>query len=133
MNDDAAVRLDKWLWAARFFKTRSLATDAINGGKVHLNGERTKPSKAVHVGMELSIRVGDTEREVIVRALESKRGSASVAQQLYEETETSVQRRVAQAEQRKLHAILTPERHGRPTKKDRRAIIRFTRRPPDDI
>lgn len=132
MNEAAAVRLDKWLWAARFYKTRSLATAAITGGKVHLNGERTKPGKTVRVGMVLSIRAGNTEREVVVRALESRRGPASAAQSLYEETAASVQRRQAQAEQRKLHAILAPERHGRPTKKDRRAIIRFTRRSPDD-
>ena len=127
MEEDK-VRLDKWLWAARFFKTRSLATDAIQGGKVHLNGQRVKPAKEVHVGHELTIRAGWSERTVIVKALSDRRGPASVAQQLYEETADSLARRTAEEEQRKLERLASPRPEGRPTKKDRRLIHEFTRK-----
>jgi len=120
------IRLDKWLWAARFFKTRNLAIDAINGGKVHLNGQRCKPSKEVHIGHSLNIRIGFTERTVIVQALSDQRRPASEAQLLYEETPDSIVQREKHAAERKLNAQSVPTHSGRPTKKDRRQIRRFT-------
>jgi len=117
-----SVRLDKWLWAARFFKTRSLATDAVDGGKVRLNGERVKPARAVKPGDRLDIDNGSTEWEVVVRNLADKRGSASVAQTLYAETEESIARRQAKAEQRKYFREPSEAIKGRPTKRDRRQL-----------
>ncbi len=122
------VRLDKWLWAARFFKTRSLATEAINGGHVHLNGQRPKPSRTVAPGDELTIRRGQDEYRITVRELSDKRGPAKVAQQLYEESEQSRAERERQAEQRRLQAAAEPRPARRPDKKGRRQIIRFTNR-----
>lgn len=119
------VRLDKWLWAARFFKTRALATEAINGGHVHLNGARPKPARPVQEGDELVIRKGQEEFQITVLALSGKRGPASVAQQLYEEHEESRQRREEQHEQRRLQAAAMPRPAKRPDKKGRRKIIRF--------
>lgn len=119
------VRLDKWLWAARFFKTRALATEAINGGHVHLNGIRPKPARPVQVGDELVVRKGQEEFRLVVRELSAKRGSASVAQQLYDESEQSRQRREEQREQRRLQAAAMPRPARRPDKKGRRKIIRF--------
>lgn len=129
MTDDKhKVRLDKWLWAARFFKTRSLAAAAIKGGKIRADGERAKPSREARVGMHLAIHAHDMDFEVVVLALSDRRGPATEAQRLYEESEASKLARQRVAEQRKLHAILHVDRPGRPTKKDRRAIVRFTRR-----
>lgn len=128
-TDDSAtsrVRLDKWLWAARFFKTRSLATTAVNGGKVWLNEARVKPAHAVRPGETLSIRRGPYEYVVIVRALSEQRGPASQAALLYEETPASRERREALANELRLQAAGAPP-SGRPTKKDRRHIIRFIR------
>lgn len=122
------VRIDKWLWAARFFKTRGLATDAINGGHVHVNGSRVKPSRAVNEGDELRIQKGHVEMVVIVQALSGKRGPASVAQTLYEETEESCEAREQQAEQRRLLAQGTHRSERRPDKRQRRHIIRFQRK-----
>lgn len=122
------VRLDKWLWAARFFKTRALATEAINGGHVHLNGSRPKPSRPLKAGDRLSIRRGQDEYEVEVLALAEKRGPASVAQQLYREDEQSRLRRERLAEERRLVAAAEPRPARRPDKKGRRQIIRFTHR-----
>lgn len=119
------VRLDKWLWAARFFKTRALATEAINGGHVHLNGSRPKPSRPLQVGDELVIRKGREEFTVTVCELSARRGPASVAQQLYREHEESLQKREAQREQRRLEAAAAPQAARRPDKKGRRKIIRF--------
>jgi len=119
------VRLDKWLWAARFFKTRALATEAINGGHVHLNGHRPKPSRTLQVGDELTIRKGQEEFRLVVRELSQKRGPASVAQQLYEESEESLQQREILREQRRLQAAAAPHPARRPDKKGRRKIIRF--------
>ena len=85
-----AVRIDKWLWAARFYKTRSAATEAVLGGRVHVNGERVKPAKDVHVGDRLELTIGDTRRTVVVRGVAEKRGPASVAATLYEETPESI-------------------------------------------
>jgi len=113
------VRLDKWLWAARFFKTRALAKAAIEGGKVHCRGERCKPSKEPKVGDELLIRIGFDERTVIVRALSAVRRGAPEAQTLYEETPQSLAAREEAAAQRKAGA-LGLQTDGRPSKKQRR-------------
>lgn len=117
------VRIDKWLWAARFFKTRSIAKAAIEGGKVHFDGERVKVSKEVRVGMELTIQQGFEKKTVIIKAISNMRGPAPIAQQLYEETEVSLAKRELLASQRKLHNLARPDH--RPSKKDRRQISRF--------
>ncbi len=124
MSELTRVRLDKWLWAARFFKTRSLAQQAIEGGKVHCEGQRAKPAKEIQLGARLQIRQGFDEREVIVRGLSEQRGPAPVAQQLYEETAESLAKREAQAEQRRLEARAF-DPGDRPSKKQRRQISRF--------
>ena len=116
------VRLDKWLWAARFFKTRSLAADAIAGGKVQVNGERAKRAKALQPGDEVRIRQGPYEHVVLVRALSSRRGSATIAAELYEETAASRAAREALAAQMK---SMFGASEGRPTKKDRRDLGRL--------
>ena len=130
MADDAdSVRIDKWLWAARFFKTRSLATDAVAGGKVEVNGERAKPAKAVKPGDEIRLRLAPYEHILIVRALGERRGPASVAQALYEETPESVAERHRLGEQlRMAPAAFVYEEGGRPTKKDRRDLSKFRER-----
>ena len=120
-QDDDKARLDKWLWAARFFKTRALAKAAIEGGKVHCRGERCKPAKEPKLGDELTIRCGFDERTVIVRALSMVRRGASEAQLLYEETADSIARREQAAALRKAGA-LGVQSEGRPTKKQRRQI-----------
>lgn len=117
-----SVRIDKWLWAARFFKTRSLATDAVDGGKVRLNDERTKPSRNVKVGDRLAIDNGATEWEVLVTGISDVRGSATVAQALYTETEESIARRQRESERRRLFTEPGAAIKGRPTKRDRRRI-----------
>lgn len=117
------VRIDKWLWAARFFKTRSIAKSAIEGGKVHFDGERVKVSKEVRVGMELTIQQGFEKKTVVIKAISNVRGPAPIAQQLYEETEVSLAKRELLASQRKLHNLARPEH--RPSKKDRRQISKF--------
>lgn len=122
---DERLRLDKWLWAARFFKTRALAQQAISGGKVHLNGERVKPAHAVAQGDTLEITKGVDHLVVVVDALSGKRGPAKVAQALYTETEESVERRERFAEQRKLANQAIPRPQRRPDKKQRRKLIRF--------
>ncbi|KJH79661.1 RNA-binding protein [Pseudomonas sp. KSR10] len=123
-KDDGKVRLDKWLWAARFFKTRALAKAAIEGGKVHCRGERCKPSKEPKVGEELMIRAGFDERTVVVRALSAVRRGAPEAQLLYEETAESQARRENAAAMRKAGS-LGVETDGKPSKKQRRALQRF--------
>ncbi|HEX7335787.1 MAG TPA: RNA-binding S4 domain-containing protein [Gemmatimonadales bacterium] len=121
-TDGTRVRLDKWLWAARFYKTRSLAAEAIEGGKVQVNGERVKRAKLLKAGDEVRIRLGPYEHQIVVRQLSEHRGPASEAAELYEETPASRAAREAMALQLKsLHAAFAPER-GRPTKKDRREI-----------
>jgi ribosome-associated heat shock protein Hsp15 len=120
-----SVRIDKWLWAARFFKTRSLATDAVDGGKVRLNGERVKPARSVKAGDTLAIDNGATEWEVVVRALAEKRGSASIAQTLYTETEKSIAERQKKVEQRQFFREPGETIKGRPTKRDRRQLDKF--------
>jgi ribosome-associated heat shock protein Hsp15 len=123
--EDDRVRLDKWLWAARFFKTRSLAADAIGGGKVQVNGDRAKRARPLQVGDEVRVRQGPYEFRVMVRALSAHRGPAAVAAELYEERPESRAAREATALQLKaLHAAFVPEK-GRPTKRDRRDIERL--------
>lgn len=120
------VRADKWLWAARFFKTRSLAADAIAAGKVDVNGERVKPAKLLQLGDEVSVRLGPYQHVVHVRGLSERRGPASVALTPYEETADSVAARARLAEQlRMAPAAFVYEDKGRPTKRDRREIDRF--------
>lgn len=117
--------MDKWLWAARFFKTRSLASDAVDGGKVYVNGERAKPAKAIRPGDEIRLRLGPYEHVLSVLGTAERRGSAPEAQRLYEETEAS------RSAREKLHWQLTraapamEPAKGRPTKKDRRTLERF--------
>ena len=125
---DEEIRIDKWLWAARFFKTRSLAAEAVTGGKVEINGERPKPSRVVRLGDRLNIRRGLYEWTIIVKDVSRLRGPAPQAQLLYEETQESVSKRAAAAAQRKFERPPYFDSPGRPSKKDRRAIDRFTKR-----
>lgn len=126
MGDE--VRIDKWLWAARFYKTRALAQAAIENGRVSIDGQRVKPARAVRIGDTIGLRAGDHERVVVVRGLSAIRGPAPVAQALYEETAESVARRERVAAERRLH--VEPARaiaHGRPTKQERRELERLRR------
>jgi ribosome-associated heat shock protein Hsp15 len=120
-----SVRVDKWLWAARFFKTRSAAQQAVEGGRIRLNGERVKPAKELRVGDELQIHIGNAEWTIRVQQLSDKRGPATVARTLYTEDETSRAQREAEAALRKLAADPAQERHGRPTKRERRELERW--------
>ena len=121
-----SVRLDKWLWAARFYKTRSIAADAAGGGKVQLNGDRAKPAKPVKIGDRLVVHTGTYEWAVTVLALSERRRSATEAQALYEETEQSRLAREQQAEKLKAERRAMPDfARGRPSKRDRRKIIQF--------
>ncbi|TXD97993.1 RNA-binding protein [Psychrobacter frigidicola] len=121
------MRIDKWLWAARFYRTRTLAKEAIESGRVHYAGSRVKTSKEVAIGDELNIRQGSatamTEKTVIVEALTLQRGNASAAQVLYTETEDSIERRAYHSEQRKLANLARPD--SKPDKKQRRDLQRF--------
>ena len=127
-ENNESIRIDKWLWAARFFKTRSLAADAVTGGKIDVNDAGAKPSRIMRLGDKLSIRRGPYESTVVVKGLAKVRGPASEAQLLYEETEESIRNRELASAQLKLER--PPEFHspGRPSKKDRRAVLRFTKR-----
>jgi ribosome-associated heat shock protein Hsp15 len=122
---DERFRLDKWLWAARFFKTRAIASDAIESGKVEVNGERPKRGKAVKVGDLIRVRLGPYEHHVVVRALSARRGPAAQAQLLYEETEASLQARTLLAERLKAAPPPLFTEKGRPTKKERRDLRRL--------
>ena len=124
-----SLRLDKWLWAARFFKTRALASAAASGGKVHLNGARVKPSRAVKIDDVFEVRRGYECFEIVVTGLSARRGSASDAHLLYRETEASVSRRSDEAEKRKLASMQRPRSETRPDKKQRRQIRRFIEKP----
>ena len=126
------LRIDKWLWAARFFKTRSLAKAAIEGGKVQLDGQRIKVSKEIAVGERLLIRQGWDVREVIIEGLSDQRRGAPEAQQLYTETDASVARRESEAEARKAAGGMIERPLHRPTKKQRRQIHRFKELPGED-
>src|SRR5690242_19360945 len=124
-NTPPTVRADVWLWAARFFKTRSLAKQAIDGGKVDLNGAGCKPSKAVHVGDRLQIGRGEERFEVVVLTLSERRGPAPAAQALYRETQESLAAREAMRAQRKLGAAGLLRPPTRPDKQARRQIMKF--------
>lgn len=124
------LRVDKWLWAARFFKTRSLAADAVDGGKVQVNGERVKPAKVIKVGDELVVRVGPYAWHVEVQALSDRRGPATEARKLYSEGEESRLARETVAAQVRAARPANPLHKGRPTKKARRELDRLA--PPDD-
>ncbi len=119
------VRLDKWLWAARFYKTRALARDMIEGGKVHYNGQRSKPSKLVESGAELTLRQGNDERTVIIAAISDQRRPASEAQLMYSETAASIEKREKTALARKMNALTMPHPDRRPDKKERRDLMKF--------
>lgn len=129
-RDPAAgkLRLDKWLWAARFFKTRQLAIEAINGGKIELNGQRAKPGKTVRPGARLTIHKGPLEWRIEVLGISRQRGPASEAALLYAEDEASRERRQALVRERREQGVV-PGPAGRPTKRDRRQLDRFTRGP----
>jgi len=120
----AKVRLDKWLWAARFYKTRAVAKQAIDGGKVHVDGTRAKPGKEVTEGLRITLRQGFDEKTVVVTALSEQRRGAAEAQLLYEETPESIEQRQRQVEQRKAGPRFL-QTEGRPSKRDRRLIHRF--------
>lgn len=124
-SSEEKVRLDKWLWAARFYKTRALATEAIHGGHVHLNGSRPKPSRTLSVGDRLEIRKGSVQFVVEVEGLSGRRGPASEAVKLYRESEESIAAREAYAEERRLLRASQPKPDRRPDKRGRRHIIRF--------
>jgi ribosome-associated heat shock protein Hsp15 len=124
--NESKVRLDKWLWAARFFKTRAVASEAVSGGKVHLDGRRVKPSRSVKIDDRYEITRGQDRLEIIVLQLAERRGSATIAQSLYRETPASTERREHEAEQRKLAAMQRPRSEARPNKKERRKIRYFT-------
>ncbi len=117
------MRLDKWLWAARFYKTRSLATDEIAKGRVQVNSQDAKPARDIKAGDTVQMRQGPVSRTVVIRALSQQRGAAPVAQQLYEETPESLRLREAAAEQRRMNNEPAASiEHGRPTKRDRRSM-----------
>ncbi|MFK0379090.1 RNA-binding S4 domain-containing protein [Pandoraea sp. NPDC090278] len=118
----AATRIDKWLWAARFFKTRSLATQAVDRGRVLCNEARVKPARDVRPGDVVSVDNGSTRWEVKIKAIAEVRGSAPVAQSLYEETEASIRARADESERRRLFQEPAAQMHGRPTKRDRRRL-----------
>ncbi len=125
-ESEASLRLDKWLWAARFFKTRQLAVEAINGGKVHVDGQRAKPGKLVHVGSRLTIHKGSLAWELVVTGISRQRRSAPEAAHLYDEDEASRLRRQALVRERREQGMTGPAQ-GRPTKRDRRELERFRR------
>jgi ribosome-associated heat shock protein Hsp15 len=116
------VRIDKWLWAARLFKTRGAATEAVNGGHVHVNGERVKPARDVKQGDRLEIRRGQQRFTVVVTGLAERRGPASAAAELYEETPESIAEREKRREERRLAKPLGADLSARPTKRDRRRL-----------
>ncbi len=124
--NEEGLRLDKWLWAARFFKTRAAAAEAVGGGKVHVNGQRVKPARTVHVGDELEIHRAQEAMSVTVRGINARRRPASEAQALYEEHETSRLAREQAREQRRLLNAAMPHPQHRPDKRERRRIRRFT-------
>lgn len=121
----SGVRIDRWLWAARFFKTRSLAKAAVEGGKVHLESSRVKPSKEVQVGQQLEIRRGDTFQVVIIETLSEQRGSATVAQTLYTETPESIEQREVRKSVRRMERAGLNIPSSKPDKKNRRALARL--------
>ncbi|EKO3707987.1 ribosome-associated heat shock protein Hsp15 [Vibrio metschnikovii] len=123
-SPEQAVRLDKWLWAARFYKTRVLAREMVEGGKVHYNGQRSKPSKAVEIGAMITLRQGNEEKTVVIEQIAQQRRGAAEAQALYSETSESIVKRERQALLRKLNAH-NPSPERRPDKKQRRDLLKF--------
>ncbi|MCW8346223.1 ribosome-associated heat shock protein Hsp15 [Vibrio sp. ZSDZ65] len=123
-SENNAVRLDKWLWAARFYKTRSVARNMVDGGKVHYNGQRSKPSKIVELNAVITLRQGNEEKTVMIERISDQRRGAPEAQTLYSETKESIAKREEFAAQRKLNAH-NPSPERRPDKKQRRNIIKF--------
>ncbi|GGK47398.1 ribosome-associated heat shock protein Hsp15 [Aliivibrio fischeri] len=125
-NTAEGVRLDKWLWAARFYKTRSIARNMVDGGKVQYNGQRSKPSKIVEVGAEIKLRQGNNEEiTVIIEIVSDQRRGAPIAQTLYKETQNSIKHREENAQLRKLNSLGSPRPDKRPDKKQRRDIMKF--------
>jgi len=120
-----AIRLDKWLWAARFYKTRAIAREMVEGGKVHYNGQRTKPGKIMESGAHITLRQGDDERTIVALSLTVQRRPAGEAQLLYQETPESVAKREKLAAARKINAHNMPHPDRRPDKKQRRTLIKF--------
>ena len=120
-----AVRLDKWLWAARIYKNRALAREMIEGGKVHYNGQRSKPGKVVELNATLLLRQGNDERTIVVKGITEQRRPASEAVALYEETAESIEKREKMALARKMNALTMPHPDRRPDKKERRDLMRF--------
>ncbi|NMP28454.1 ribosome-associated heat shock protein Hsp15 [Rahnella sp. SAP-1] len=124
-QDETGIRLDKWLWAARFYKTRAMAREMIEGGKVHYNGQRGKPSKLVEPNAEIKLRQGNDERTIVILAITDQRRSAEQAQTLYQETDASVANREKISQARKMNALTMPHPDRRPDKKERRSLIKF--------
>ena len=120
-----SVRLDKWLWAARFFKTRAIAREMIQGGKVQYNGQRSKPSKQVDIGAIVTVPQGFDVKHVVIEGISEQRRNATLAQALYKETAESIELREKNKEARRLAAFHSPKPESRPDKKQRRSIIRF--------
>lgn len=120
---EKSVRLDKWLWAARFYKTRNIARAMLEGGKVDYNGVRAKPSRTVEIGAKVKLLQGNVRKEVEILSISDIRGPASVAQLLYKETEESIVQRTKIQEQMKLSALLAPHPDNRPNKKERRELL----------
>lgn len=124
-SNTLSVRLDKWLWAARFYKTRSIARSMVEGGKVHYNDQRSKPSKIVELGASIRVRQGNEEKTVIIEKVSDQRRGAPEAQTLYTETPESLGRREENAQKHKLNALYSPRPERRPDKKQRRNLIKF--------
>ncbi|AZZ96835.1 ribosome-associated heat shock protein Hsp15 [Pseudoalteromonas sp. R3] len=122
---EVKVRLDKWLWAARFYKTRTIAREMIQGGKVHYNGQRCKPSRTVDVGAVIKLAQGFDEKEITVLKLMEKRQSAPIAQTLYEESEASLEKRAQNAIARKNNSFFAPRPEHKPDKKQRRELLKL--------
>jgi len=124
-TDDNKIRIDVWMWAARFYKTRSMARDAIQSGKVTYNGQKCKVGKFINVGAVVRFKAGFDEQEVVIKVLSKKRGSATIAQTLYEETPASIAQREKNQEARKLSAFHSPRPDHKPDKKQRRELSRI--------
>ena len=124
-KQEQAVRLDKWLWAARFYKTRALAREMIEGGKVHYNGQRSKPGKVVELNAVLTLRQGNDDRTVLIVGISEQRRPANEATALYEETQESIETREKVALARKMNALTMPHPDRRPDKKERRDLMKF--------
>ena len=129
MNNEEKVRIDKWLWAARFFKTRNSAANAVHGGKVHVNGQRVKPSRSIQIGDKLEIKRGQYQAVVEIEALSEKRGPAKEAQKLYKESLKSIEKRELKIQQQKLLNANMPQTKRKPDKRQRRQIRKVSGKP----